>query len=209
MSHVDDECADFSYEWIRRLWRISVWKMEDDYEVNGLEDNIPEDMKYVWHDKFWYFDTAKWTNKIDHRSLPGTCYNSEFCRIFEFNSYEIVDDMMDYIMKTCPKLTKKKRSVLEDFLAKSQMNDLMVDTSNVKPNGNIPALEISIHTTNERIDRLEKLLNERIDELELFDSANFTKHENLIEGLKQQNLDIQEVLNNHKQVLEKLNFKNV
>ena len=85
------------------------------------------------------------------------------------------------------------------------MNDLMVDTSNVKPNVNISALEILIRTTNERIDRLEKLLNERIDELELFDSANFTKHENLIEGLKQQNLDIQEVLNNHKQVLEKLN----
>ena len=202
---IDDECADFGYEWIRRLWRIAAWKMKNDYDVDELFDNIPEDMLYSWQHKFWYFDTAHWTTKIDNRSLPGTRYNSELKCIFEFNSYEIVDDMMDYIMKTCPKLTKKKRSVLEDFLAKSQMNDLMVDTSNVKPNGNIPALEISIHTTNERIDRLEKLINERIDELELFDSANFTKHENLIEGLKQQNLDIQEVLNNHKQVLEKLN----
>ena len=202
---VDDMCCDFSNEWIRRLWEESVWKMKSDYKVNESFDDIPEDIQDSWHDKFWFFDTAKWTNKIDHRSLPGTFYNSEFCRIFEFNSYEIVDDMMDYIMKTCPKLTKKKRSVLEDFLAKSQMNDLMVDTSNVKPNGNIPALEISIHTTNERISKLEKLINERLDELELFDSANFTKHENINEGLKQQNLDIQEVLNNHKQVLEKLN----
>ena len=202
---VDDACCDFQFEWIRRLWDESVWKMKSDYEVNESFDDIPEDIKYSWRDKFWYFDTAKWTNKIDNRSLPGTRYNSEFCRVFEFNSYEIVDDMMDYIMKTCPKLTKKKRNVINDLMTESRIPKLMVDTSNVKPNVNIPALEILIHSTNERIDRLEKLLNERIDELELFDSANFTKHENLIEGLKQQNLDIQEVLNNHKQVLEKLN----
>ena len=85
------------------------------------------------------------------------------------------------------------------------MNDLMVDTSKVKPNLKIPALEIFIHTTNERIDRLEKLLNERIDELELFDSANFTKHGNLIDELTQKIHNIQEVLNNHKEMLEKLN----
>ena len=85
------------------------------------------------------------------------------------------------------------------------MNDLMVDTSNVKPNVNIPALETSLYTTNERINRLDKLLNERIDELELFDSANFTKHENLIDELTQKIHEIQRVLNNHKQVLEKLN----
>ena len=206
---IDDECCDFQFEWIRRLWEEAVWKMKSEYKVNESFNDIPKDVQYSWRDKFWYFDTAKWTNKIDNRSLPGTFYNSEFCRIFEFNSYEIVDDMMDYIMKTCPKLTKKKRSVLEDFLAKSQMNDLMVDTSKISPDLKISALETSLYTTNERINKLEKLLNERLDELELFDSANFTKHENLIEGLKQQNLDIQEVLNNHKQVLEKLNFKNV
>ena len=202
---IDDMCCDFTFEWIRRLWEEAVWKMKSDYEVNESFNDIPKDVQYSWRDKFWFFDTAKWTNKIDNRSLPGTFYNSEFRRIFEFNSYEIVDDMMDYIMKTCPKLKKKKRSVLEDFLAKSQMNDLMVDTSNVKPNGNIPALEISIHTTNERIDKLEKLINERMDELELFDSANFTKHENLIDELTQKIHEIQRVLNNHKQVLEKLN----
>ena len=202
---IDDMCCDFTFEWIRRLWEEAVWKMKSEYKVNESFDDIPKDVQYSWRDKFWFFDTAKWTNKIDHRSLPGTFYNSEFCRIFEFNSYEIVDDMMDYIMKTCPKLTKKKRSVLEDFLAKSQMNDLMVDTSNVKPSLQIPALEVSIHLTNERINKLEKLINERLDELELFDSANFTKHENLIDELTQKIHDIQEVLNNHKQVLEKLN----
>ena len=98
--------------------------------------------------------------------------------------------------KTCRKLKNKKRDVIED---------LIVDDSKISPDLKISALETSLFTTNERINKLEKLLNERIDELELFDSANFTKHENLIEGLKQQNLDIQEVLNNHKQVLEKLN----
>ena len=89
-------------------------------------------------------------------------------------------------------------------MAKS-LKDLMVDTSNIKPNIQIPALEISIRLTNERINKLEKLLNERIDELELFDSANFTKHENLIDELTQKIHEIQRVLNNHKQVLEKLN----
>ena len=174
MSHVDDECADFEFEWIRRLWRIAAWKMEDDYEVNA--DDITEDMKYSWHDKFWYFDTKNWTTKIDNRSLPGTRYNSEVSCIFEYNSYEIVDDMMKCIMKTCRKLKNKKRDVIED---------LMVDTSNVKPNGNIPALEISIHTTNERIDKLEKLLNERMAECERFVDAYLTKQEHLINELTQ------------------------
>ena len=197
---VDDLCCDFTFEWIRRLWEESVWKMKSEYKVNESFDDIPEDVQYLWRDKFWFFDTAKWTNKIDNRSLPGTCYNSEVHCIFEFMSYEIVDDMMDYIMRTCPKLTKKKRSVLDDLKPK-----LMVDTSKVKPNLKIPALEVSIQLTNERINRLEKIINERLDELELFDSANFSKHENLIDELTQKIYDIQEVLNNHKEMLEKLN----
>ena len=199
---VDDECADFTFEWIRRLWNVSVSKMKSEYKVDALFDNIPEDMLDLWHDKFWHFETAKWTNKIDHRSLPFTCYNSEVHCIFEFMSYEIVDDMIDYIMRTCPKLTKKKLIVLDDLKPK-----LMVDTSKVKPKPNlkIPALEVSIQLTNERINRLDKLLNERLDELELFDSANFSKHENLIDELTQKIHDIEEVLNNHKEMLEKLN----
>ena len=196
---VDDECADFQMEWIRRLWRIAVSKM-DDYEVTYSFDDIPEEITYTWYHKFWHFDTAYWTTKIDNRSLPGKCYSSEVSSVFEFNSYEIVDDMMDYIMRTCPKLTKKKRSVLDDLKPK-----LMVDTSKVKPNLKIPALEVSIQLTNERINRLDKLLNERLDELELFDSANFSKHENLIDELTQKIHDIEEVLNNHKEMLEKLN----
>ena len=101
---VDDECCDFGYEWIRRLWSISLWKMKGNYDVDALFDNIPEDMLHLWHDKFWHFDTANWTTKIDHRSLPNTRYNSEVSCIFEFNSYEIVDDMIKYIKKTCRKL---------------------------------------------------------------------------------------------------------
>ena len=89
------------------------------------------------------------------------------------------------------------------------MDELMVDTSKVKPDLKISALETSLYTTNERIDKLEKSLNERIDELELFDSANFSKHEHLIDELTQKIHNIQRVLNNHKQALEKLNFKNV
>ena len=202
---IDDMCCDFTFEWIRRLWEEAVWKMKSEYKVNESFNDIPKDVQYSWRDKFWYYDTAKWTNKIDNRSLPGTFYNSEFCSIFEFNSYEIVDDMMDYIMKTCPKLKKKKRNVIDDFLDKSHINDLMVDDLKISPDLKISALETSLYTTNERINKLEKLLNERIDELELFDSANFTKHENLIDELTQKIHEIQRVLNNHKQVLEKLN----
>ena len=101
---VDDECCVFGYECIRRLWSISLWKMKGNYDVDALFDNIPEDMLHLWHDKFWHFDTANWTTKIDHRSLPNTRYNSEVSCIFEFNSYEIVDDMIKYIKKTCRKL---------------------------------------------------------------------------------------------------------
>ena len=89
------------------------------------------------------------------------------------------------------------------------MEDLKLDISKIKPNVKIPALEISIHQINERIDKLEKLLNERIDELELLVSANLTKHEDLINELTQKSNDIQEVLNNHKEALIKMNFKNV
>ena len=168
---IDDECADFHWEWIRRLWRIAAWKMKNDYDVDELFDNIPEDMLYSWHHKFWYFDTAHWTTKTDNRSLPGTRYNSEVSCIFEYNSYEIVDDMMKYIKKTC-----KKRNVIDKISA-------------IKPNLNIPALEISIHQTNERINKLEKLINERMDELELFVSANLSKHENLINELTHKSND--------------------
>ena len=87
-------------------------------------------------------------------------------------------------------------------MAKS-LKDLMVDTSNIKPNIQIPALEISIRLTNERINRLEKLLNERIDELELLVSANLSKHDDVINELKQKSNDIEEVLNNHKKALER------
>ena len=140
---IDDLCCDFQFEWIRRLWEEAVWKMKSEYKVNESFDDIPKDVQDLWHDKFWFFDTAKWTNKIDNRSLPGTFYNSEFCRIFEFNSYEIVDDMIKYIKKTCRKLTNQKRNA-----------DLMVDTSNVKPSLQIPALEVSIKLTNELINKL-------------------------------------------------------
>ena len=106
---VDDECCDFGYEWIERLWNISLWKMKGIYEVEELFDNIPEYMLYLWHDKFWYYDTAKWTTKIDDRSLPGTRYNSQVKCIFEYNSYEIVDDMIKYIKKTCRELTVEEK----------------------------------------------------------------------------------------------------
>ena len=106
---VDDECCDFGYEWIKRLWNISLWKMKGIYKVEELFDNIPEYMLYLWHDKFWYYDTAKWTTKIDDRSLPGTRYNSQVKCIFEYNSYEIVDDMIKYIKKTCRELTVEEK----------------------------------------------------------------------------------------------------
>ena len=106
---VDDECCDFGYEWIERLWNISLWKMKSIYKVEELFDNIPEYMLYLWHDKFWYYDTAKWTTKIDDRSLPGTRYNSQVKCIFEYNSYEIVDDMIKYIKKTCRELTVEEK----------------------------------------------------------------------------------------------------
>ena len=79
---IDDMCCDFHWEWIRRLWEEAVWKMKSDYEVNESFNDIPKDVQYSWRDKFWFFDTAKWTNKIDHRSLPGTLVVSEmrdFC----------------------------------------------------------------------------------------------------------------------------------
>ena len=86
MSHVDDECADFHWEWMKRLWRIAVWKMKNDYEVTFSFDDIPDNITNSWHHKFWYFDTAHWTTKTDNRSLPGTRYNSEVSCIFEYNN---------------------------------------------------------------------------------------------------------------------------
>ena len=173
---IDDLCCDFQFEWIRRLWEEAVWKTNSDYKVNESFDDIPKDVQYLWRDRFWCLDTAGWTTKIDNRSLPGTRYNSEFCRIFEFMSYEIVDDMIKYIIRTCPKLRKKKRSVLESQTSllrqtpdlmlntESQIPKLMVeDDLNISPDLKISALETSLYTINERIDKLEKLINERID----------------------------------------------
>ena len=103
MPNVDDECWNFRSEWIRRLWKISIDKMKYDYEVN-YDLEVPKEIFDLWYHKFWYFDTAKWTTKIDDRSLPGTRYGSMVSHIFEYNSYEIVDDMIKYIKKTCRKL---------------------------------------------------------------------------------------------------------
>ena len=169
MPNVDDRCCDFQMEWIIRLWEVSVDKMKDDYEVTYSFDDIPKEITYSWLKKFWDFDISTWKSKTDDRAFPGTFYGNRFYDIFEFNSYEIVEDMLKYITKTCQKLTKKKHNVI----------DVQIVPQDLK----IPALEISIHQTNERINKLEKLLNERIDELELLVSANLTKHENLINEL--------------------------
>ena len=138
MSRVDDRCYDFHWEWMKRLWNIAVSKM-DDYEVTYSFDDIPDNITDAWHHKFWYFETENWKTKIDNRSLPGTQYNSEVSYIFEYNSNEIVDDMMKYIKKTCQKLTKKKRDVIVD---------LMVDVQIVPQDLRIPKLEIAMHTIN-------------------------------------------------------------
>ena len=147
---VDDMCCDFHWEWMKRLWEESVSKM-DDYEVTYSFDDIPEEITYTWYHKFWNFDTAYWTTKIDNRSLPGRRYSSEVNCIFEFYSYEIVDDMMKYIQQTCQKLAKKKRNVIDD---------LMVDVSIVPKDSRIPKLEIAMQQIKERVIKLEKLLNE-------------------------------------------------
>ena len=196
MPNVDDRCCDFQMEWIRRLWEVSVDKMEDDYEVTYSFDDIPKEITYSWLEKFWDFDISTWKPKTDNRAFPGTFYGKRFYDIFEFNSYEIVEDMLKYIQKTCKKITKKKRNVIDD---------LMVDVQIVPQDLKIPALEIAMQQTKERIDKLEKLLNERMDELELFISANLTKHEDLINELTHKSNDIQEVLNNHKEALIKIN----
>ena len=84
---------------------------------------------------------------------------------------------------------------------------LLFDTSNIKPNLKIPGLEVAIHDINHRISKLEKELNERMNELELMVSANFSKQEDIIHELvqKQKHEDIYDVLSNHKQALERLN----
>ena len=84
---------------------------------------------------------------------------------------------------------------------------LLIDTSSIKPNYKIPSLELAINEINHRISRLEKDLNERMNELELMVSANFSKHQDIINELvqKQNHKDIYDVLTNHKQALERLN----
>ena len=84
---------------------------------------------------------------------------------------------------------------------------LLIDTSSIKPNYKIPSLELAINEINHRISRLEKDLNERMNELELMVSANFSKHQDIINELvqKENHKDIYDVLTNHKQALERLN----
>ena len=84
---------------------------------------------------------------------------------------------------------------------------LLIDTSSIKPNLKIPSLELAINEINHRISRIEKELNERMNELELMVSANFSKHQDIINELvqKENHKDIYDVLTNHKQALERLN----
>ena len=85
--------------------------------------------------------------------------------------------------------------------------ELLFDISNIKPNLKIPSLELAINEINHRISRIEKELNERMNELELMISNNFSKQNDIINELveKQNHTDIYDVLNNHKQALERLN----
>ena len=91
----------------------------------------------------------------------------------------------------------------------SDIPELSIDTSSIKPDFKIVKLEIAINETNRKIAKLEKDLNERMNELELMVSANLTKQENIINELIQNHhhKDIYDVLNNHKQALELLNNK--
>ena len=85
--------------------------------------------------------------------------------------------------------------------------ELLFDISNIKPNLKIPSLELAINEINHRISRIEKELNERMNELELMISNNFSKQNDIINELveKQNHTDIYDVLSNHKQALERLN----
>ena len=111
MPNVDDMCFNFRREWIRRLWEISVDKMKYDYEVN-YDLEIPEEIFYLWYHKFWDFNISTWKPKEDDRAFPGTFYGNSFYDVFEFMSYEVVDDMLKYIIKTCRKLTKEETAQL-------------------------------------------------------------------------------------------------
>ncbi len=106
--NVDDETCDSSYEWIERLFDVAVAKLEYDHEVNIKFDDVPEDIQDSWYDKFWDFDITTWTPRTDDRAFPDTYYGNKFYDIFEFNSYELVSDMLEYLEPLCRELTKEE-----------------------------------------------------------------------------------------------------
>ena len=69
MPNVDDRCCDFQMEWIRRLWEVSVDKMNDDYNVTYSFDDIPKEITYSWLKKFWDFDISTLKPKTDDRAV--------------------------------------------------------------------------------------------------------------------------------------------
>ena len=111
MPNVDDECWNFRSEWIIRLLKISIDKMKYDYEVN-YDLEVPKEIFDLWYHRFWDFNISTWKPKEDDRAFPGTFYSNRFYDVFEFMSYEVVDDMLKYIKKTCRELSKDEKDEL-------------------------------------------------------------------------------------------------
>lgn len=100
MCNVDDIICDRSWDILKELWESAYTRFS--YTKKGLPKSmdfseVSEDISDQWYEDLWYFDVKTWTPQDDDRALPGTHYDNHLIDILEYNSYEIMSKMREYL----------------------------------------------------------------------------------------------------------------
>ena len=88
--NIDDLVCDLSWKYIEGL----IWSAQIRYRSNIT---IPEEVKDKWRDKLWKYDVTEWTPRTDDRALPDVNYSNRLIDVFEYMSYDIRDEICQYI----------------------------------------------------------------------------------------------------------------
>ena len=95
--NVDDLVCDLSYKYIEGLIYSAIKQVGDDINIDDINIDIPKEVIDEWRDKLWKYDVTEWTPRSDDRAFGDTMYTNRLIDVFEYKSYDIRDEICQYI----------------------------------------------------------------------------------------------------------------